>query len=67
MKPEVLLELLESAAEKLQVRVSYEPLQSAVVHGGLCPEVVHLIPGAGHWVAYEAADAFNAKLLEVLK
>ncbi len=36
MKPEVLLELLESAAEKLQVRVSYEPLQSAVVHGGLC-------------------------------
>ena len=36
MKPEVLLELLESAAEKLQVRVSYEPLQSSVVHGGLC-------------------------------
>ena len=28
---------------------------------------MHLIPGAGHWVAYEAADAFNAKLLEVLK
>jgi len=26
-----------------------------------------VIPGAGHWVAYEAADAFNAKLLEVLK
>jgi pimeloyl-ACP methyl ester carboxylesterase len=28
---------------------------------------MHIIPGAGHWVAYEAADAFNAKLLEVLK
>jgi 2-hydroxy-6-oxonona-2,4-dienedioate hydrolase len=28
---------------------------------------MNLIPGAGHWVAYEAADAFNAKLLEVLK
>jgi 2-hydroxy-6-oxonona-2,4-dienedioate hydrolase len=28
---------------------------------------MNLIPDAGHWVAYEAADAFNAKLLEVLK
>jgi 2-hydroxy-6-oxonona-2,4-dienedioate hydrolase len=28
---------------------------------------MHIIPGAGHWVAYEAADAFNAKLLEVLR
>src|SRR5262249_15708010 len=28
---------------------------------------MHQIPGAGHWVAYEAADAFNAKLIEVLK
>jgi hypothetical protein len=36
MKPDVLLELLESAAEQLQVRVSYEPLQTSVVHGGLC-------------------------------
>jgi len=36
MKPEVALELLETAAEQLEVRVSYEPLQSAVVHGGLC-------------------------------
>jgi hypothetical protein len=36
MKPEVVLELLEAAAEKLQVRVSYEPLQTSVVHGGLC-------------------------------
>src|SRR5438477_601369 len=29
--------------------------------------VMSVIPGAGHWVAYEAAEAFNAKLLEVLK
>jgi pimeloyl-ACP methyl ester carboxylesterase len=27
---------------------------------------MHLILGAGHWVAYEAANAFNKKLLEVL-
>lgn len=26
----------------------------------------HVIPNAGHWVQYEAADAFNAILLEVL-
>jgi hypothetical protein len=36
MKPEAVLELLESAAEQLKVRVSYEPLQTSVVHGGLC-------------------------------
>ena len=27
---------------------------------------MNIIEGAGHWVAYEAADAFNAKLIEVL-
>jgi hypothetical protein len=36
MKPEVLLELLEHAAEQLSIKVSYETLQSSVVHGGLC-------------------------------
>ncbi len=36
MKPDVLLELLESAAEQLRVKVSYEPLQTAIAHGGLC-------------------------------
>ena len=36
MKPEVLLELLENAADQLGVRVSYEPIQSTVMHGGLC-------------------------------
>jgi pimeloyl-ACP methyl ester carboxylesterase len=28
---------------------------------------MNVVPGAGHWVAYEAADAFNNKLLEVLQ
>ncbi len=28
---------------------------------------MHVIPGAGHWVAYEAADAFNATLVELLR
>jgi pimeloyl-ACP methyl ester carboxylesterase len=28
---------------------------------------MNLIAGAGHWVAYEAAEAFNKRLLEVLK
>jgi hypothetical protein len=39
MKPEVLLELLETAAEQLGVRVSYEALQTSGLtswHGGLC-------------------------------
>jgi pimeloyl-ACP methyl ester carboxylesterase len=27
---------------------------------------MNVIPGAGHWVAYEAADAFNEVLLRVL-
>lgn len=27
---------------------------------------MNIVPGAGHWVAYEAAEAFNAKLIEVL-
>jgi hypothetical protein len=36
MKPEVLLELLENAADQLGIRVSYEVLQTSVLHGGLC-------------------------------
>jgi hypothetical protein len=40
MKPEVLLELIEAAADQLGIRVSYETLQSSVVgnglRGGLC-------------------------------
>jgi hypothetical protein len=36
MKAEVLLELLESAAEQLAVKVSYEQLSASVGRGGLC-------------------------------
>jgi hypothetical protein len=38
VKPEVLLELLENAADQLGIRVSYESLQTSAVvgHGGLC-------------------------------
>jgi hypothetical protein len=41
MKPEVMLELLENAAEQLAIRISYETLASALVgqngmRGGLC-------------------------------
>jgi hypothetical protein len=40
MKPEVMLELLENAAEQLAVRISYETLttviQSNGMRGGLC-------------------------------
>ena len=28
---------------------------------------IRIVPGAGHWVMYEAADAFNAALIEVLE
>jgi hypothetical protein len=40
MKSEVILELLESAAEQLNIKVSYEPLQVSGIQtglrGGLC-------------------------------
>lgn len=40
MKPEVMLELLEGAADQLGVKVTYEPLQMAgattSLRGGLC-------------------------------
>src|SRR5260221_12896135 len=42
MKPEVMLELLQGAAEQLNIKVSYEPLQLAYsatgsyMRGGLC-------------------------------
>jgi hypothetical protein len=36
MKPEVLLELLEACADQLGIKVSYEPIQTSVVNGGLC-------------------------------
>jgi len=36
MKAEVLLELLEAAADQLGIAVTYEALQTSVVNGGLC-------------------------------
>ena len=40
MKSDVMLELLENAAEQLQIKVSYEPLQTSGIQtglrGGLC-------------------------------
>jgi hypothetical protein len=36
MKAEVLLEQLETAAEALAVKVSYEPILTSIGHGGLC-------------------------------
>lgn len=36
MKPEVMLELLEAAADQLGIKVSYEPIQTSVGNGGLC-------------------------------
>jgi hypothetical protein len=40
MKPAVMLELLEAAAAELEIKVTYEPLQTAVaggaMRGGLC-------------------------------
>ncbi|MBK7535146.1 MAG: hypothetical protein IPI49_07165 [Myxococcales bacterium] len=36
MKPEAMLELLEAVAAQLSIKVSYEPLQASVGHGGLC-------------------------------
>jgi pimeloyl-ACP methyl ester carboxylesterase len=37
-----------------------------LVHGLRPGARAHAIPGAGHWVAYEAAEAFNATLLRFL-
>ena len=36
MKAEVLLELLEAAANQLGIKVSYEALQTTLGNGGLC-------------------------------
>lgn len=36
MKPEAMLQELEAAADKLQVKVSYEALGQSVSSGGLC-------------------------------
>ncbi|MBV9783999.1 MAG: alpha/beta fold hydrolase [Acidisphaera sp.] len=48
--------------------VSWPHIEARVaVLRALHPEVaIRILPGAGHWVAYEAADAFNAAFAELL-
>jgi pimeloyl-ACP methyl ester carboxylesterase len=42
--------------------------EKAAVLRRLRPDVdLRIIPGAGHWVIYEAADAFNAALADMLR
>ena len=36
MKSELMLELLEAAADQLSIKVSYETLGASIGHGGLC-------------------------------
>ena len=50
-------------------QIAYYTLESRIaalreLRPGIEP---HVIPGAGHWAAYEAADAFNAVLAGFLK
>jgi pimeloyl-ACP methyl ester carboxylesterase len=47
---------------------TYPYIQERIdIFRGVQPDFqMHLIPGAGHWVAYEAADAFNRRLIDVL-
>ncbi len=47
---------------------TYPYIQERIdIFRGIQPDFrMHVIPGAGHWVAYEAADAFNATLVEAL-
>jgi pimeloyl-ACP methyl ester carboxylesterase len=47
---------------------TYPYIQERIdIFRGVQPDfVMNIIPGAGHWVAYEGADAFNQKLIEVL-
>ena len=48
MKPEVMLEMLEAAADQLGIKVSYEPLQTSGIQtglrGGLCR-----VKGGSQW------------------
>jgi 2-hydroxy-6-oxonona-2,4-dienedioate hydrolase len=41
--------------------------ERAAICRALVPDIrIDVIPGAGHWVQYEAAEAFNQRLLEFL-
>jgi len=41
-------------------------VQEALPRWAPCWGQWHTVPGAGHWVIYEAPDAFNAALLQIL-
>jgi pimeloyl-ACP methyl ester carboxylesterase len=72
-----LLVALESALEHLEATLREGDMdapanprapQRVVALRALRPDAdVRMIPGAGHWVAYEAPEQFNAMLLEMLK
>lgn len=42
-------------------------LQRAMQAAAVCWGQWHTLPGAGHWVQYEAATSFNQALLEILR
>ena len=50
-------------------QLAYHTLEDRIAAlRALCPAVeLRIIPVAGHWVAYELPDAFNAKLAELLR
>ena len=50
-------------------QIAYYKLEDRVAAlRALCPSVeLRVIPSAGHWVAYEAPEAFNATLAELLE
>ena len=72
-------DIVAQTLPKLQARVSAIYGEHDALYRGRLPELQaamqgcsphwgqwHTVPGAGHWVQYEAADVFNAHLLTVL-
>jgi len=72
-------DIVAQTLPKLQARVSAIYGEHDALYRGRLPELQaamqgwsthwgqwHTVPGAGHWVQYEAADYFNAHLLTVL-
>ena len=53
---------MRAAGQGLTVAELREALERLSPHWGQW----HTVPQAGHWVVYEAAEAFNAALLQVL-
>jgi pimeloyl-ACP methyl ester carboxylesterase len=50
-------------------QIAYYTLEERIAAlRALCPTVeLRILPGTGHWAAYESADAFNATLAELLR